>query len=131
MDNQILYLIRGLPGSGKSTLARIISQHEKALHFEADQYFQLKDQYAFDARKLRQAHSWCFNSTRNGLIGGYSVVVSNTFTTKKEILPYIELANDLAISYNIIICQGDFESIHDVPRETIEKMKNRFDFYIP
>lgn len=127
---QILILIRGIPGSGKSTLAQMICKDDDFLHYEADSYFMKAGAYIFNPRLLKEAHKCCFDQTKHALLSGLSVVVSNTFTTKKEIGPYIELAKGLNIPYNIIICQGNFGSVHNVPDETIEKMKKRFDYDI-
>ena len=127
-----LILIRGLPGSGKSTLARSLEYDvDYYKHLEADQYF-ISDyhQYKFDASKLRQAHAWCLREAEDVLIRGYSAVVSNTFTTKKELKPYFELAKKYNIIPTVILCQNNFVSIHNVPEETIEKMKKRFQYDI-
>jgi len=122
-----MILIRGLPGSGKSTLARSLED----FHIEADQYFIGDyDQYEFDASKLREAHAWCLREAEDVLIRRYSAVVSNTFTTKKELKPYFELAKKYNIIPTVILCQNNFGSIHNVPEETIEKMKKRFQYDI-
>jgi hypothetical protein len=59
-----------------------------------------------------------------------NVIVSNTFTTKKELRPYFNLAKHYDIIPVVIVCQNQFESIHDVPSETLEKMKSRFQYNI-
>lgn len=122
-----LTLIRGLPGSGKSTLALRLARHFNAYCFEADLYF-LDDEgeYIFDATKLHAAHKWCQDETKRELNNGNDVIVSNTFTTKKELKPYFEIAKDLGIVPVVYHCQNDFGSIHDVPKETIDKMKARW-----
>jgi hypothetical protein len=59
------------------------------------------------------------------------IVVSNTFTTENELKPYYNLAkqyNYMVISLIVENRHGESEktNIHNVPKETIEKMKNRF-----
>lgn len=124
-----LVLIRGLPGSGKTTLAtKICLNNIYSKHFEADHYFMVNGEYVFDANKLHEAHKWCLRSTKEALESGYKVVVSNTFTTEKELKPYFELAKELGIYPEVILCQSKFGSIHNVPEETLIKMKKRFLF---
>ena len=126
-----LILIRGLPGSGKSTEAkRIMSQAPNSMrHLEADMYFILGDEYIFDASKLGKAHEWCQSTTENFLEKGYSVIVSNTFTTLKEIKPYEAIAKRLGVALEVRQMNNSFESIHNVPEETLKKMKARWQDY--
>lgn len=120
-----LVIIRGLPGSGKSTNAK--NFHE-SIHYEADMYFiNSKGEYVFDKQKLHDAHKWCFDSVRIALFNGDDVVVSNTFTTKKELEPYISLCKENDIKYYIITMTGNYGSIHNVPEETLKKMKERWE----
>lgn len=122
-----LILIRGLPGSGKSTLAKAyIAESNNSIHLEADMYFINQDgQYCFDAAKLKKAHEWCLDTTRILLPQYSSVVVSNTFTTIKELKPYLNL---VPITDIIIVEKLDrYGSVHNVPVETIEKMKARWE----
>lgn len=118
-----LVLIRGLPGSGKSTLAKSLNGF---IHMETDQYWG-KD-YAFDASKLGAAHAWCQEQTEYLLEEGEDVVVSNTFTTKKELKPYFEIAKKFNIAPTVILCQNDFGNTHNVPEATLTKMKARFEY---
>ena len=126
-----LILVRGLPGSGKSTIAKQLAESHSVWHLEADQYFMVDGKYKFDVYKLRQAHEWCQESTRLKLEGikmglGDTVVVSNTFTTIKELRPYFDIAREFGIVPNVILAQGNFGSIHDVPEETMTRMRDRF-----
>ena len=134
--NNTLILLRGLPGSGKSTFANFI--WESSAIFEADKYFYDKDgNYNFDFYKLHQAHKWCQDSVKTAMLdnaiskGKYypEIVVSNTSTTEKELEPYYELAklfNYTVVSLIVENRHGN-KSTHNVPDETIYKMKNRFE----
>ena len=124
-----LYLIRGVPGSGKSTLARIIqgSSINIMAHYEADQYFMENGQYNFNPAYLRQAHLQCFRNTKAALESGRSVVVANTFTTKKEMREYFELAKEFSVRPLVITCNSGLKSVHNVPEEAMERMIARFD----
>lgn len=120
-----LVLIRGMPGSGKSTIAKSMPGFD---HYEADQYFYDKDgNYNFDANKLGHAHDWCQNSTNDSLARGRNVVVSNTFTTKKEMKPYFDMAKNHGIVPSVITAKGDYGSIHNVPVHALNRMKDRFE----
>lgn len=124
-----LMIIRGLPGSGKSTLAGKIWSESCVWDdvVEADMYFMDGNEYKFDATKLYNAHKWCFDKVYENLHYDYNVIVSNTFTTMKEMKQYLELMDvfpDLEITVVDMVTQ--FESIHNVPTETMEKMKNRW-----
>lgn len=132
-----LVIIRGTPGSGKSTLARSIENEfhrttECAKHLEADQYFIKynpatgENEYVFDVSKLHRAHMWCEAET-NKLLGlDYTVIVSNTFTTIKELRPYFYIALAHGILPAVYLAQNQFKNVHDVPQESLDRMKRRF-----
>lgn len=133
----MLTLIRGLPGSGKSTLARAmtttaqrnVKTWENTLHFEADMFFDKDEKnYLFDATKLGEAHEWCLGEARKYLGYGCNVIVSNTFTTERELRPYLSLPFELHrdIPVNIIECHGTFGSVHGVPESSLAKMRARW-----
>jgi predicted kinase len=123
-----LILLRGLPGSGKSTFARSLG----GMHMEADKYFMYSGKYEFDASKLRDAHNWCQNAVRVGMeTQGQKIVVSNTFTQENELEPYYKLAERYGYRvYSLIVENRHGESentnTHNVPLETIQKMRGRF-----
>ena len=136
--NKELILIRGLPGSGKSTLAKRIKEgYQYAFVYEADDYFYDETgKYNYDFKHIKTAHEKCQQNTLERLaflieydLNG-AVIVSNTFTTKKELAPYFNIAKDLAIIPKVILCQNSYGSIHGVPEETMIKMRNRFEYDI-
>jgi MoaA/NifB/PqqE/SkfB family radical SAM enzyme len=59
----------------------------------------------------------------------YNVVVSNTFTMEWEMDAYYELAKQYGYRVHSIIVENRHgnQSIHSVPSEAIQKMKNRFE----
>jgi predicted kinase len=125
-----LILIRGIPGSGKSTLAKSMLSQEYGKHMEADMYFDREGEYKFDATKLGAAHGWCQAETAYYLDKGINVVVSNTFTTIKELKPYFEMAKLRSITPEVILCQNQFGNIHNVPAESLKRMQDRFQYDI-
>lgn len=116
-----LILVRGLPGSGKSTLAKKLTGYH---HVESDMFW--GPSYNFDKDRLRDAHKWCLDVTRNILATGYNAVVSNTFTTESELEPYFLLAKELGINLTVVSCHGKYGSIHGVPDDVLDTMRKRF-----
>ena len=124
-----LTLVRGLPGSGKSTLAEILAHSlDRGYHLETDQFW--GEEYKFDISRIQEAYQWCQDETGLFLYRGRSVVVSNTFTTKKELRPYFEIAKEFSIVPQVILCQGQYGNIHNVPQNTLDRMKARFEYDI-
>lgn len=123
--NKIIYLVRGLPGSGKTTLVKLLD----ARHFETDNFFMRDGKYEFDPSKLSDAHRWCQVNVENTMSFGKNIVVSNTFTQEWELQPYFDLAEKYGYKVISLIVENrnNTESVHSVPKASIEKMKNRFE----
>ena len=131
-----LIIVRGIPGSGKTTLAtNLLSQFREANiaseMFEADQYFLNKNnEYVFDRNKLCDAHQYCQDRTYNSLKEGKTVIVSNTFTLKSELLPYFNMIKAYEMNPTVILAQSEYGSIHGVPEATLLNMRKRFQYDI-
>ena len=120
-----LYIVRGLPGSGKSSLAKNITE----LVYSADDFFtNKKGEYNFNAKLLGKAHEWCWGKVRDAMfIGANAVAVANTFTQAWEAEKYYQIAEEYGYSVFVIECQNDFGNVHDVPQESIDAMKERWE----
>lgn len=121
-----LLLIRGTPGSGKTTLAKTVYVPQGYVHLEADMFFERSGSYKFDPSQLGRAHTWCQFQTGKNLKEGKDVVVTNTFTTLKEIKDYISIANLQKAELIVIHAQGNFQNVHGVPEDKLAAMKARW-----
>jgi hypothetical protein len=95
----------------------------------ADDYFTYGDVYKWSPDKVRFAHDWCKRKCERFMKFGISpVVISNTNTTESEIQPYIDMAKAHGYMVFSVIVENrhGMKSIHSVPDETLEKMRNRF-----
>lgn len=124
-NTKILFLLRGCPGSGKSTLAKELAE----IHLEADMYFMKDGEYKFDATQLKNAHEWCRSQCEFSMKYEFKIAVSNTFTQEWEMKAYYDLAKKYGYTVFSIIVESRHhgKNVHNVPDETIEKMKKRFE----
>jgi tRNA uridine 5-carbamoylmethylation protein Kti12 len=125
-----LIILRGLPGSGKTTVAEFLSKLTGFKNFAADDFFTDDNgNYNFDSSKLGIAHKTCQLNVENSMIlNEPGVIVSNTNTTEKEVNEYLKLAKKHNYRTFSLIVENrhDGKNVHSVPRETLEKMSNRF-----
>jgi predicted kinase len=127
-----LTIVRGLPGSGKTTKAyEIISKYNRAVevvaHLEADLFHMIKSQYVYKPELASYAHMFCEGTTAYYLNKGHNVVVSNTFVTKSSIIPYYDLAELMGAEFEIITCDGQYESVHNIPKDVMARMVEFFE----
>ena len=144
-----LYLLRGIPGCGKSTLAEQLSQGGKYPILSADMYFEDTDgNYNWNPAELKNAHGWCLGETEKSMVFAFNgrtidcpyrgyrrfykqsdkIFVANTFTTESKLQPYYDLAAKYGYTVFSIIVENrhNGQNTHQVPVETKEKMRNRF-----
>ena len=127
--DKTLYLIRGVAGAGKTTLATDLAESLNLVMFEADDYFYDRGgNYNFNPSLLHKAHNECQEKTEECMVSCKGVVVSNTFTTEKELKPYTDLAKkyDYRVVSLVVENRHGHKSVHNVPETTIQKMKDRF-----
>jgi len=133
--NKVLIIIRGLPGSGKSTLADILSftlsdELRLIATCEADDYFMVNGKYEFDKTKLPDAHRMCYNKCKDAMEQEFGIViVSNTSCSRGEYTRYIDLARQYDYAVQVIDVHGEFESVHNLPQEAMDKMEERWEAF--
>lgn len=125
-----MILVRGLPGSGKSTIASLLAKKGSFRWHEADHFFLNEEgDYLFDQKKLPEAHDYCQRQTRESLEMGYSVVISNTFSRRWEMQPYLDMAKERGLLPIVIEAKNVFGNVHSVPQEVINRMEARWESY--
>jgi hypothetical protein len=114
-----------LPGTGKTTLANELTPWV----CEADLFFYRSGKYEFNPEQIGEAHKYCQDLAWAYMQHHHSrIAVSNTFSRRWEFKPYIELAQKNGYDVIEITLTGDsFGSIHNVPDETIQQMKARWE----
>lgn len=125
-----LYIIRGIPGSGKSTLADRMFRHGMVdLVAEADMFMcDGRGDYLFNPSMLKFCHEQCQRIVDASLQINHNVAVSNTFTRKWEMQPYIDMAEKYGAKVTVIVCQGEFTNVHGVPDGKVAEMKRRLEY---
>ncbi|XP_057207301.1 NEDD4-binding protein 2-like 2 isoform X3 [Triplophysa rosa] len=102
-----------------------------------DDYFFQDNTYVFDSTLLADAHDWNQKRAEHAMSEGRSpVIIDNTNIKAWEMKPYVKMA--LKNGYKVDVrepetnwkydpIQLEKRNTHGVPRETIEKMLDRFE----
>jgi adenylate kinase family enzyme len=123
-----LYLLRGVSGAGKTTLAKTLAYDESCMISADDYFYDEEGNYNFNHNLLNEAHRYCLRYTIQSMVLELpNIVVHNTFTTEKELEPYILAAeeNNYKVVSLIVENRHGNNSVHDVPEETLLKQEAR------
>lgn len=124
---QTLIIVRGIQGSGKSTFAKKFLE-AGFIHHENDKFFTDENGvYKFDLSKHQEAKDETLRMVMKDLREGKNVVVSNTFNSLKELHQYKDLAEALEVKVKVVKMELNFESLHSVPKEIIEKARQTYE----
>lgn len=119
-----LILVRGVSGSGKSTFVQNIAHDQ--YFFEADMFFvDDNGNYKFEHSKLKDAHAWCRFQVEETMKDADDIIVSNTFTTEREMKPYLNLAEKYGYTVFTVVVENRHgnKDVHNVPIETKKKQE--------
>lgn len=143
MSVRRVIVVRGISGSGKSFLANKILKEFKednpdkiSAIYSTDDYFIHDGEYKFNGRQLTQAHDWNRNRFQRAIDNKYDlVIVDNTNTQFWEITNYAEYALNHNYVVEVVEPQTEWafdvdrlvdKNTHGVPREAIQRMKDRW-----
>lgn len=146
-----LILVRGIPGAGKTTFAKFLASTidvdaDVAICAADDYFYDDNGKYHFDAGQLYNAHLSCQQDVEIAMLDGSRketawlngvtnvepksiVIVHNTSTAAKEVKTYTDLARKHGYEVTSLIVENRHgnQSVHNVPEETLKRMKERFD----
>jgi len=127
--DKTLYLLRHIPGAGATTLAKRLSVAFCCDYYEADDFFVRGGEYEFNPAYLKQAHAECAENVESDMKEGKeNIIVSNTFTTEREMENYFLLAK--TYDYNVVSLvvenRHGGNDVHHVPVEAKKRMCQRF-----
>lgn len=95
-----IILMRGIPGSGKSWIAKAMSNDLTEICSTDDFWYYTSGgtRYAFDPKRLAEAHEWNRNNAEVFLqdFTNVTVIIDNTNINPRDMEPYF----DLAVKYN-------------------------------
>lgn len=95
----------------------------------ADDYFTYGEEYKWSADKVGTAHAWCQRKCRRFMKKQVErIIIANTNTTEREMQPYMELATQFKYRVFSIVVENRHgnASVHNVPEESLQKMRDRF-----
>jgi len=131
-EEKDLIIIRGLPGSGKTTIAEIM-KGDSGMVCTADDFLMENGKYYWTPERAHVAHKL---NQRKALMamemGVTPVVIANTNTVPKEWKVYQEYAEEFDYRVHTVIIENRHggKNSHNVPEETMDKMKNRFNIML-
>lgn len=129
----IVYFIRGLPGAGKTTFAEELldfTRHD-SVWIEADKWMVDENgKYKFDPGRLDVVHENCHTEYLKAMADNVPyIIVSNVSAQKKHVDWYMNNAHERGYEFVSLIVENreSRKSIHDVPEESMERMRRKFD----
>lgn len=127
-DPSALYVTDDFIVTHNTTFARTLCDSiPNTCMFAADDYFEKDGTYRFDPSKLGVAHAECLSNTEQALRAGRSVIVHNTFSSTRELRPYLTLAESLGVRATVLVVENHHgnKDVHSVPQDVRENVAKR------
>lgn len=128
---KLAVVMRGIPGSGKSTVARMLHEMFGAVIHSTDSYHIKDGVYTYDATKAPEYHHYNLEAFMDSCAAGKSmVIVDNTNIWPHNYEPYVYAAHNSGYKVlQIKLKNAHRVSIHSVPDEVVNRMKDAFRKY--
>ena len=112
-----LILYRGKPGSGKSSAAH--RMYPGILLVENDMYHMYNGVYEWSAKNMPNAIQWCVDMVKTALKNKMDVIVANTFTKRRFVQAYKNLADEYGADFIVYRCTGNFKNVHGLSEDMV------------
>lgn len=126
-QKKTLFIVRGLPGSGKTTFVKNFLKG--VFHIENDMFHMKGLKYEWSADGQKKAIDFCSDFVEYAMEHEIVCAVSNTFTRKRFVDYYVDMAKRYGYTVFVFRCMGEFNNVHSVPYETIKSMSDGFEDY--
>ena len=126
-QKKTLFIVRGVPGSGKTTFVKNFLKG--VFHVENDMFHMKGLNYEWSADGQKKAIDFCSDFVEYAMEHGIVCAVSNTFTRKRFVDYYVDMAKRYGYTVFIFRCMGEFTNVHSVPYETLKSMSDGFEDY--
>lgn len=126
MNKPVLQIVRGIPGSGKSSWTR---DHFPGLILENDQFHCHSCIYEYDESKRGESIALIAEMAELALSHGMDVCIANTFTRRKYIDFYRNMAERYGANFRVMRMKHEFGSVHKVPEAVVDNMRSTFEDY--
>lgn len=132
-----MLVCRGIPSSGKSFIAKQLNESLKGIILSTDSVlYDSTGQYLFSADYMGLSHALNQAKCKEVCRRGLNVIIDNTNTTTKEVQPYYDIAMEYGYDFEMVLPSTSWmwdveecfkRNTHNVPLETIQRMRNRFE----
>lgn len=126
-------IVRGVAGSGKSTFASLLAQAQNGKIVEADKFAYQGDEYVWRAEDLASYHKNAMAEFEKHVKNGEElIIVSNVSAKWRDFKFYFNKAKESGYQVTSLVVENrnETKSIHNVPDETITRMRENFQVHV-
>ena len=117
-----LRLFRSPPGGGKTTAA--YRMFPGVFHVENDMYHMHDGVYDWRKESMPGAIRWCIKMVETALENKMDAVVCNTFTKKRYVKVYEDIAKKHGANFEVYKCIGHFKNVHSLPDNLVKQFED-------